>query len=61
MGAGMKEIKILFPESGWTLKARRVVNRIELGLYWGSKETPTHVAAIGFDDLVALLDWGGKE
>lgn len=56
----MKEIKVLFPESGWKLKARRIADRVELGLYWGNKISPTHIAAIGIDDLVALLDWGGS-
>lgn len=49
-------IKALFAESNWKMKLTKRGSRVEIGLYWGDKEIPTHTTAIDVEDLINLVE-----
>jgi hypothetical protein len=51
----MKIVKALFPQSNWKIQMVRRLNRVEIALYWGDKEIPTHETAIDVVDLCEAL------
>ena len=51
-----KFIMQVFPKSGWALKMHIEGRHIVVGLYWNSKEYPTHETTILKSDMRKLLD-----